>query len=442
MHQPDILIHGATIVTVDENFTIVKRGAVAITAGRIDKVWSPAPGETLPCARESLDASGAIVMPGLVNAHTHLPMSLFRGLADDMALHQWLHDHMFPAEARYITERNVVAATRLSLAEMLLGGTTACCDGYFLSHHIAKAVEKSGMRALLGQGVIDFPAPGVPDPDRNVAEAEAFVRRWRRRSPMIRPSIFCHSPYACCAQTLRAAKAAANAEGLCFQIHVAETQSEVRQCQKEHGCSPPAYLQRLGILDEKTILIHMVWADGDDIRRVADSGATIAHCPESNMKLASGVAPIPDFLEAGITVGLGTDGCASNNDLSLFGEMDTAAKLHKVQRLDPTVLDAATVVQMATMHGARIMGLDQEIGSLAAGKQADLIIVDTQRPHLTPIYNPASHLVYAATAADVRHVLIGGRWVVRQRQLLTMDLPAVLREAARLGRAIGQGAPC
>ncbi len=438
MRQTDILIHNGTLVTVDKNFRIIEQGAVSISAGRIEKIWSPGDGEPLPPAKETIDADGAIVMPGLVNAHTHLPMSLFRGLADDMALDRWLNEYMFPAEAQHITAQSVALGTRLSLAEMLLGGTTACCDGYFLTHHIAETVEACGIRAVVGQGVIDFPAPGVPDPEKNVAVAQAFAERWLQRSPMVRPSIFCHSPYACSARTLQAAKAAADELGVRFQIHVAETESEVHQCQKEHGCSPVANLQRLGVLDENTILIHMVWVDADDIQRVGDAGAAIVHCPESNMKLACGVAPTPDFLDAGITVGLGTDGCASNNDLSLFGEMDTTAKLHKVHRLDPTLLDAATVLQMATIQGARVMGLDHLIGSLEAGKAADLIIVDTQRPHLAPIYHPASHLVYAASASDVRHVMIGGRWVVRERRLLTLDLAAVLQEAGRLGRQIGQ----
>ena len=439
MQPVDTLIHNATLVTVDEDFRILQPGAISIVQGRIETIWETHDAQALPSAKQTLDAGGAIVMPGLVNAHTHLPMSLFRGLADDLTLDRWLQEYIFAAEAKHISAPSVDLGARLSLAEMLLGGTTACCEGYFLAHHVAQAVEACGMRAVVGQGVIDYPAPGVPDPAKNVAAANDFVEQWRQRSPLVQPSIFCHSPYACAAKTLKGAKAAADAHGVRFQIHVAETESEVRQCRKDNGCSPVAYLQRLGVLDDNTLLVHMVWADADDIRRVADSGAAVVHCPESNMKLASGVAPIPEFLQAGVIVGLGTDGCASNNDLSLFGEMDSAAKLHKVHRLDPTVLDAATVIRMATIQGARTLGMDQDIGSLEEGKAADLIVIDTRRPHLTPLYHPASHLVYAATASDVRHVMIAGKWVVQDGRLVFMDLPILLEEASRMGRRIAPG---
>ena len=436
MTRMDKVIHNATVVTVDETFRVLAPGAVSIKDGTIHRVWAPRPGQPLPDAKEILDTGGGLVMPGLVNMHTHLPMSLFRGLADDLSLAQWLNEHIFPAEAKHITPQNVETGTRLSIAEMLLGGTTTCCDGYFLASDIARSVQDTGIRAILGQGVIDFPAPGVPDPKKNVTHAKAFVDQWRWQSPKIRPSIFCHAPYTCSDETLRQAKSAARDLGVMFQIHVAETAVEVEQCRRANGCSPVRHLARLGILDENTLMIHAVWVDADDIRIMADTGVVIAHCPESNMKLASGIAPVPDFLRAGIVCGLGTDGCASNNDLSLFGEMRAAAMLHKAQRLDPTVMDAVTVVKMATIGGARALGMDRAIGSLEPGKQADLIIVDLNRPHLTPLYNAPSHLVYAAGRADVRHVLIGGQWVVRNGELLTMDLADVLSRARRTGRVI------
>jgi 5-methylthioadenosine/S-adenosylhomocysteine deaminase len=230
---------------------------------------------------------------------------------------------------------------------------------------------------------------------------------------------------------LQAAKAAAARLGVRFQVHVAETRAETEQMLREHGCTPIGYLHRLGVLDADTLLVHAVWVDAADVALIAGSGAHIAHCPESNMKLGSGVAPVPAFLSAGIPVGLGTDGCASNNDLDLWGEMDSAAKLAKVQCLDPTVLDAVAMVRMATLDGARTLGLAETIGSLTPGKRADLILVDIDQPHLTPLYHPASHLVYAARAADVRHVMIDGRWVVRARKLQTIDLEALLPEVKR-----------
>jgi 5-methylthioadenosine/S-adenosylhomocysteine deaminase len=290
----------------------------------------------------------------------------------------------------------------------------------------------------LGQGVIDFPAPGVPVPGQNIEVADRFVRDWRDRSPLIRPSIFCHAPYTCSPETLQAAKAAADKWGVLFQIHVAETRSEEDQCRQAHGCSSVQYLERLGLLDRRTLLIHSVWVDETDLDIIARRQAPVAHCPESNMKLASGVAPVPRMIDKGIVVGLGSDGCASNNDMDLFHEMDTTAKLHKVHHADPSVLDAAKVVRMATMGGARALSLDHKIGSLEKGKEADLIVIDTARPHLTPMYHPLSHIVYAVKGSDVQDVMIAGRWVVRDHRTLTLDTDAVMEAAGKLGAVIAE----
>ena len=431
----DCLIRNGTVLTMDATGTSIARGGVAVKDGRIVDLGPDERLRSRP-AGQTLDARGGIIMPGMVNAHTHLPMSLFRGLADDLPLEQWLNEHIFPAEAAHISPDSVALGARLSAAEMLLGGTTTCCDGYFLAHRIAEAVEEAGLRAVLGQGVIDFPAPGVADPKENINAAETFVKEWQGRSTRIRPSIFCHAPYTCSADTLRAAKRAAEDQGVLFQIHVAETRSEARKCREAHGCSPVQYLDRLGLLNRRTLLVHAVWVDDTDIRIIGKRGARVVHCPESNMKLASGIAPIPDMLAAGVTVALGTDGCASNNDLDLWAEMDAAAKLHKVQRLDSTVMDAGAVLRMATIEGARAIGLDKETGSLEIGKQADLIVIDTNQPHLVPMYHPRSHLVYAVHAADVRHVLIAGRPVVRERQLQTIDRDALIGEVRQMGGII------
>lgn len=428
----DTVIYNGMIITVDERFSVIPDGAVAIAQGQIQRLWAPGAGERLPAAAETVDARGDVIMPGLVNAHTHLPMSLFRGLADDLPLQQWLNEHIFPAEASYITPESVIAGARLSCAEMLLGGITTCCDGYFLVSHFFDAVAGAGMRAILGQGVIDFPAPGVPDPALNVTIAREFSAARRSLSAIVQPAIFCHSPYTCSARTLTLAKKAAVEAGVLFQIHLAETRGERDQIVAEHGCSPVQYLERLGVLDNDTLLVHAVWVDAEDIEIIARRNARIVHCPESNMKLASGVAPVPDFLAAGIPVGLGTDGCASNNDLDLWAEMDTAAKLHKVHRSDPTILGAETVLRMATIAGARALGMDDRIGSLEPGKCADLIVLNMNQPHLIPLYHPASHLVYSAGADDVRHVMIDGRWVVRDRRLQTLDLPTIIDKVKML----------
>ena len=431
----DTVIHNGILVTVEEAATIVPNGWIGIENGVIRAVEASGSDQP-PAATATIDAAGGIVMPGLVNAHTHLPMTLFRGLADDLPLMEWLNGHIFPAEACFIQPETVHWGALLACGEMLLGGTTCCCGGYFLEHHVAAAVSRSGLRAILAQGVIDFPAPGVPDPEQNIAHACEYARHWMHRSGRIIPSIFCHSPYTCSDKTLRAAKTAAADQDLLLQIHVAETAFEHEQSVKERGLSPVGYLDGLGILDPRTLLVHCVWVDDRDMEIIARRGCRVVHCPESNMKLASGIAPVAAMHHAGITVALGTDGCASNNDLDLFGEMGTAAKLHKVASGDPTTLEARKVLKMATIDGARAIGLGDCIGSLAVGKQADIVVLDAHAPHLTPMYHPESHIVYAANGRDVRHVFVAGEQVVKDRKLLTMDIDTVMDQVRTIAKEI------
>lgn len=432
----DIVIHNGLIITVNSDFDIIENGVVCIKEGKLDRIEARAEDKPLPEAEEIIDANGGIIMPGLVNTHTHLPMTLFRGLADDLPLLVWLNEYIFPAEGKHINSESVKLGALLACAEMLLSGTTTCCDGYFLEDDVASAVNKSGIRGVLGQGVIDFPAPGVPDPSNNIRNAAGFVEKWQDVSPLITPSIFCHSPYTCSEETLKKAKAASDSKGILFQIHAAETKSEYIRIQTEQHTTPVKYLDRIGILDENTLIVHSIWLDDDDIEIIAKRRSKVSHNPQSNMKLASGIAPVPSLLNAGVTVGLGTDGCASNNDLDLFREMDTAAKLHKVNLLDPTVMDARTVLKMATIDGAKAIGLDKDIGSLEAGKQADVIIIDTQKPHLVPMYNPVSHIIYAVQGSDIQDVMVAGRILVRDRNLLTIDLEDTLKKIAAISRII------
>ncbi|MBW1867270.1 MAG: amidohydrolase [Deltaproteobacteria bacterium] len=431
----DTLIYNATIVTVDSEFTVIPDGLVAIANGRIVRV-EPVPAAKLPPARETINARGAIILPGLVNAHTHLPMTLFRGLADDLPLHTWLNDHIFPAEGRFINPETVRYGTLLGCIEMLLSGTTTCCDGYFLEDHVAGAVLESGMRAVLGQGVIDFPAPGVPDPAQNIAAAIDFIDKWKDKTPRITPSLFCHSLYTCGPETLKKANRAALEKGVLFQIHVAETMAEKKQCRDKYGITPIRHLARLGILTPTSLLAHCVWVDTADIETIAGCNAAVAHNPESNMKLASGIAPVVSFLECGIKTGLGTDGCASNNDLDMFREMGSAARLHKVHSLDPVVMNAQTVLEMATIGGARAIGLDHQIGSLEPGKQADLIVIDLSSPHLTPMYNPVSHLVYAVKGSDVRDVFVAGEPLVRNHNMIKLDAEKIMRKVCSIAETV------
>ncbi len=434
----DTIIYNATVVTINEAFDIISKGMIGIKKGKIEMIANMPDGIDVPDGIEVIDAAGGIVMPGLVNTHTHMPMTLFRGLADDLPLDVWLNQYIFPAEGAWINPENVRLGTALACAEMLLSGTTTVCGGYFYEDAVAEIVSQTGIRGVLGQGVIDFPAPGVPDAADNIKSAVAFTQKWNGLSPMIQPSIFCHSPYTCSQKTLKAAKAAARSQAVLFQIHAAETAREQALIEGGGDMSPIQYLDHIGVLDEQTLLVHSIWVDDKDIEIIANSGAAVSHNPESNMKLASGIAPVQKFLSAGISVGLGTDGCASNNDLDMFQEMDTAAKLHKVHTLDPTVMDVGSVLKMATIEAARAIGLDRSIGSLEKGKQADLIIIDTHQPHLVPMYNPVSQIVYSVRGSDVKDVMVAGRMLVRGRSLTSLDQDDILNKVNALSREIAR----
>lgn len=433
----DTLICNGIVVTVNPDFDVIEDGMVAVKDGRIVYAGK-AGGIKKEDAEEIIDAGGGIVMPGLVNTHTHLPMSLFRGLADDLPLEKWLTEHIFPAEASHINPESVRTGTLLSCAEMLLSGTTTCCDGYFYENDVARAAAESGIRAVVGQGIVDFPTPDAPDPGKNVNKALEFVSEWKNRHPRIMPSIFCHSPYTCSAQTLKRAKKAADDTGVLFQIHAAETRNEPGLSGISEGTSVVKYLDGLGVLDENTLASHCVWINAVDISLLHDRGTGVSHNPESNMKLASGIAPVPALINAGVAVGLGTDGCASNNNLDMFETMDFAAKLHKASTEDPTVMDAQTVVRMATIEGARALGMDRLTGSIEQGKAADLIIINTRRPHLVPMYHPGSHLVYSVHGSDVAHVMVNGETLVSDGRLVHTDIGKVMAEAAEIGKAVGR----
>ena len=436
----DIRIEHATILTVDADFRIIDKGWIAVEADRIVAIGSTAE-DIPPEASEVVDATGCLVLPGLINAHTHLPMSLFRGLADDLPLFEWLQDHIFPAEAAFITPKTVRPATLLSCAEMLLSGTTTCCDGYFLEYDVARAVRDSGMRAVLGQGVIDHPAPGIPDPSRNLEAARSFLSACEHLCSRIRPSLFCHSPYTCSEETLLRTKALCRETGMRFQIHVAETQWEHEHLMKTTGASPIGYLDRLGLLDPDTLLVHAIWVDETDIERIHRSGASVAHAAQSAMKLGSGIAPIERFIGLGIPTALGTDGSASNNTLDMFREMDITAKLHKIANWNPTVLNSRTVIEMATIQAAKAIGLEREIGSIEVGKKADIVILDAAKPHLAPLYHPESQVVYAARGADVRDTMVDGNWLVRNGRCIAFDLKAVQAEVRRIADEIRRKGP-
>jgi 5-methylthioadenosine/S-adenosylhomocysteine deaminase len=416
----DLIISGGTIVTMDGARRIIEDGAIAIREGRIAATGSRAEVAAQFTARETMDASGKVVIPGLVNGHTHVPMTLFRGLADDLDLQEWLTRYIFPAEAKNVTEEFVRAGTRLGLAEMIRGGTTTYCDMYYFEDAIADETAKAGVRALLGETVIDFPVADNKTNAEAMAYTERFVKKWQGHA-LITPAIAPHAPYTVSEDHLKAVRAFSDRTHAPIVIHVAETRKEMEESIKSKGASPVAYLSRMGFLNARVIAAHVVFASAEEIELLKRSGTGVVHNPQSNMKLASGVAPVPQMLLADLHLGLGTDGAASNNDLNMWEEMDAAAKLHKVFSLDPKVVTAQQAFEMATIRGARALHMEREIGSIETGKRADLVIVDLDTLNQTPLYNLYSDLVYATKAADVRTVIIEGRVVMLDRRLLTLD---------------------
>ena len=381
-------------------------------------------------AKTVINGHGQLALPGLINGHCHAAMTLFRGLADDLSLADWLNNHIFPAEAKHVTPDMVYWCSKLAAAELILSGTTTVADSYFHEHHAAKAFADAGLRAVAAQGVIDFPAPGVPDPEKKISHAAEFLSQWRNH-PLVSPAVFAHSPYTCSPETLVAAKELARSEKTLFFIHTAETEQEAEMIQGRLGDSPVRHLYKLGLLDSETICIHAVWLDEQDLDILAETGAAVVVCPQSNLKLASGIAPLQGMLARGIRVGIGTDGAASNNRLDLLREMDVCAKLHKLRDLDPVAVPASKVISMATRDGASVLGLQENVGQLEVGKMADIILVNLDVPHLQPMHG-LDLLVYAAQGSDVQTVLINGTLVMQDRKILSFDLQETLEQVRRL----------
>ena len=424
-----LLIDGGTVLTLDDAGTVIPDGAVAIRDGTLVAVGPSTELAGRYPEAEVLDARGRIVMPGLVNAHTHVPMTLFRGIADDLELMDWLQDHIFPAEARFVDEEFVRWGTRLACLEMLRGGITAFADMYYFEDAIAEETEACGLRAVLGQTVVDFPAPDFKTWDAGLAGAETFLERWKDHGRIV-PAVAPHAAYTVSGEHLQEAFRLAEKHDVPYLIHVAESLTEIEQVRAAHGRSTVEYLAGLGVLGDRMLAAHVIWPTDGEIGLLAKSGVGVAHCPESNMKIAAGIAPVPRLLVAGVDVGLGSDGAASNNDLDLWSEMDTAAKLHKVANHDPTLLPAETVVRMATRGGAAALGLGDLVGSIEVGKRADLIVIRTDGVHQTPSYDPYSLLVYSTRASDVESVVVDGKIVVRGGDVLTVDEAAVRSRAA------------
>jgi 5-methylthioadenosine/S-adenosylhomocysteine deaminase len=423
------------VLTLDCDGRIFDNGAVAVDGQHVVAVGPRAVIGAAYRGRKVIDARRHLVMPGLVNLHTHAAMTVFRGLADDLPVHEWLREHIWPAEARFMTPDTVYWGTLLAAAEMIRAGVTTFCDMYFHAEQVARAARQAGVRAVPSFGFTNFPLPGQTGAQDALDQAEDYIRRWQG-DPLIIPSVGPHTPYTVDGQWIQAAREMADRHGVPMPIHVCETQSEVEDSQRRHGLTPIHYLDRLGALGANVLAVHCVWVDAGDVQILAERGVSVAHCPESNLKLGSGIAPLTEMLDAGVKVGLGTDGAASNNDLSVLGEMRTAALLGKGIRRDPAAITAETVVCMATRGGAQALGIEHLVGSLEPGRRADLIVVCLDHVHLVPLYNPYSHLAYAALSSDVDTAIIDGRIVMHHRELMTIDEAEVVARVREISGAI------
>jgi 5-methylthioadenosine/S-adenosylhomocysteine deaminase len=412
---------------VDAANRVIANGAVAIDGSDIVAVDTADSIGKQFRGREIIDATGQIILPGLINTHTHAAMVLYRGLADDLALSEWLNKYIFPAEAKTVSPEFVRAGTRLAALEMIESGTTTFADMYYFEEEVAAVTKAAGLRGVLGQTIIQFPVADAKTPADALVRAEAFISAFKD-DPLITPAVAPHAMYTLDGPTLKAARDLAKRRNVPTLIHLAETRDEIQAAQERFRSSPVAYLDSLGFLGPGVLGAHGVWVNDADIAVLKARGVGISHNPESNMKLASGTAPVPAYLKADVAIGLGTDGAASNNDLDMFEAMRVAALLHKHANADPRALSARSALEMATIRGARALGMDKRIGSLEPRKQADLITVSTNGARQTPMYDAVSHLVYVIHGDDVQNTIVNGQVLMRDRKVLTLDEKAVLAE--------------
>jgi len=432
MQSVDYIIGGDYVLPMDKGLTVIKDGAVAIKGPEIIEVGTSAEIFKKYIPEAVMKEEGSVVLPGLINTHTHAAMVYFRGIADDLPLKDWLENHIWPAENRWLGPEFISDAIELACLEMLKGGVTTYNDMYFYEDAAGKATKKIGMRAVLGVGVLDFPTKSASTSDEYFANAESFIKEWKgKQDDLITPCIAPHALYTCGPETLKRARHVADKYDVPIHIHLSETRSEVAEIKTRYMKTPVEYLDSLGFLDERVLAAHCIWLEDKEIELLAKRKVGVSHCMESNMKLASGFAPVVTMLMEGIKVTFGTDGAASNNDLNVLSEMSTTAKVHKALSNNPTVLDAKTVLLMATRWGAEVLGLGAKVGSIEKGKLADIVIINLKKPHLTPLYDVYSHIVYAAMASDVETVMVNGKVVVSGGKLVTADESEILYKAQK-----------
>ena len=432
----DLIVKGDHIVSMDAAGTVIENGAIAVDEGLIIAIGSAADIEAEYSAIETLDGTNRVVMPGLVNGHSHAAMTLLRGVADDLALMDWLQNYIFPAEVEFVDPEFVRIGTELACWEMIRGGTTTFVDMYYYPDTIAEVVDSCGMRAMISATVIDQRSPDAENADDSIAKGIGFVERWQGRNSRISPIFGPHANYTLNAEQLAATRAAAMELGVPISIHVSESPFELQYSQDTYGMPSIEMYESIGFFEGPTIAAHVVWPTKEEIPILAERKVGVIHNPTSNMKIASGIAPITEMLDAGVRVGLGTDGAASNNDLDMWEEMRLAALLQKVDRMDPEVLPATTVLGMATSGGATAIGLGETIGSLEVGKRADLIQVAFEDVHHVPTFDVTSHLVYVSDEQDVASVVVDGKVLMKEREMLTIDTARVAAEATALAAQI------
>ncbi len=426
LKNPDYIFTGKYLLPTNTQHGVIKDGGIAVQGDTIAAVDTAASLMDAFPGVEIIHEEHGLIMPGLINGHTHGAMSCFRGLADDLPLMTWLEKHIFPIEAQ-LTPEMVYQSTLLSIAEMIRSGTTSFCDMYLFSKEVARAADNCGIRGWIGEVLYDFPSPCYGEPENGIAYLADLFGEYRN-NPLITITTDPHSVYTCSPDLLTRLGSVATDYHSLYVIHLSENQAEVTTCMERYGVTPVEHLETLGLLGPSTLACHCVKVSARDIDILKKHEVKVVHCVESNMKLASGIAPVVDMLECGITVCLGTDGGASNNDVDMFSEMNSAAKLHKIARMDPTVMNAEDTLKAAIINGARALGVEKHIGSLEVGKKADFIVLDLDQPHLTPLYNIPSQLTYVARGADVIHSFVNGRQLMKNRDLLTIDLEKVIAE--------------
>lgn len=419
--KAELIVGGDFVVTMNEAQPLIQNGAIAVADGKIVAVDTKDKIMASYRASTTLPGEGMVLMPGLVNGHSHSAMVLFRGLADDLALSDWLQNYIFPAEGKFVDKNFVRVGEQLACWEMIRGGTTTFVDMYFEPDVAAEVVNKCGLRAVIAPSSIDFPSPGFQGWDDAFATAVDFVKRWKGKNSRIIPALAAHAPYTVSPEHLTQAIQTARQYDVPLTIHVAETQTEVKDVQQRYNATPVQHLENLDFLEPRVFAAHMVWPNESEIALLAKRGVGVIHNPDSNLKLASGFAPIPAMLKAGVKVGLGTDGAASNNTLDMWKAIRLTSLIHKGTSLDPTTVPAKTALRMATLGSAEALSLADKIGAIKVGLRADLIQVKLTEPHLTPLYNVISHLVYAADATDVDTVIVDGKVLMRERKMLTLD---------------------